>query len=74
MTTVTIREAKAQLSKLVERASQGERLIITRAGKPVAMLGPVRAAASRKPGLLKGRVQMASEDPLGGPHPTSSSG
>ena len=61
MSRVNIHEAKTQLSKLVERASRGERVIIARAGKPVAMLGPVRAAAPRKPGLLKGRVRIASD-------------
>jgi len=61
MVTVNIHEAKTQLSKLVERASKGERVIIARAGKPVAMLGPVCATAPRDPGLLKGRVKMASD-------------
>ena len=37
---VNIHQAKTQLSRLVARAEQGERIIIARAGKPVAQLGP----------------------------------
>ncbi|MDZ7685708.1 MAG: type II toxin-antitoxin system prevent-host-death family antitoxin [Gammaproteobacteria bacterium] len=33
-----ISEAKASLSKLIERVEKGERVIIGRAGKPVAIL------------------------------------
>jgi len=60
MATVTVHEAKTHLSALLERASSGERIIIARAGKPVAVLGPIApASAERKPGLLKGRVRVA---------------
>lgn len=38
MTTVNIFEAKAQLSKLVALAEQGEEIIIVRAGRPAARL------------------------------------
>lgn len=33
-------EAKTHFSSLIERASRGERITITRRGKPVAELGP----------------------------------
>jgi prevent-host-death family protein len=60
MATVNVHEAKTHLSALLERASSGERIIIARAGKPVAVLGPIApASAERKPGLLKGRVRIA---------------
>lgn len=42
--TVNIRTAKTQLSRLIER---GERIIIVRAGKPVAELRPVRRTLKR---------------------------
>lgn len=59
MATVNVHEAKTHLSALLERASAGERIIIARAGKPVAVLGPIAPAAkARKPGLLKGRVHI----------------
>lgn len=39
MSTITnISDAKASLSKLIERVEKGERIIIGRAGKPVAVL------------------------------------
>lgn len=37
----TLRESKARLSELVRRAGNGEEVIITVQGKPVAKLGPV---------------------------------
>lgn len=40
MTEVSLAEAKARLSALVERARSGEIVSITRRGKPVARLVP----------------------------------
>lgn len=40
--------AKTHLSQLLDRVEKGERIVITRNGKPVAELSPFRAAASRK--------------------------
>ena len=34
MSTVTIHQAKTNLSRLIEKASQGEEVIIARAGQP----------------------------------------
>ena len=60
MATVNVHEAKTHLSALLERANAGERVIIARAGKPIAVLGPIaRASRERKPGLLRGRVVIA---------------
>ena len=47
MVSVTLADAKAQLSALVERVAQGESVQITRRGKPVAQLTPLEAP--RKP-------------------------
>jgi prevent-host-death family protein len=59
MATVNVHEAKTHLSALLERASAGERIIIARAGKPVAVLGPIAPASKeRKPGLLAGRLHI----------------
>lgn len=41
---VNMHAAKTRLSKLVARAERGERIIIARAGKPVAELGPTQQA------------------------------
>lgn len=57
-----IAEAKAQLSKLVERAEQGETIIIGRNDRPVAMLVPYRKPpARRQPGGWEGRVWIAPD-------------
>jgi prevent-host-death family protein len=45
-TTIGIREAKAQLSRLVSEAEQGADWIITDRGRPVAKLSPVRDMGS----------------------------
>ena len=37
-TQVNLYEAKTQLSRLVERAAQGEEFVIAKAGKPMAKL------------------------------------
>jgi prevent-host-death family protein len=47
MTDVTLANAKARLSELVDRAAAGESVCITRRGKPVARL--VAASPARKP-------------------------
>ncbi len=50
-------EAKSNLSKLGEKAWQGERVIIARAGKPYLELLPHRNwGTNRKPGRLKGQI------------------
>lgn len=41
MTTVNIHEAKTHLSRLVERAAQGEAFIIAKAGKPMVKVVPI---------------------------------
>jgi prevent-host-death family protein len=62
MPTVTIHQAKTNLSKLIERASQGEEIIIARGAKPVARLVPVGAVkGKRQPGSWKGRFVLGPE-------------
>jgi prevent-host-death family protein len=51
MTSISLAEAKAHLSELVERAASGESICITRRGKPVAQLTAV--SSPRKPIDLK---------------------
>ncbi len=43
MATVGAFEAKTNLSRLLRRVQKGERITITKHGKPVAMLVPVNA-------------------------------
>lgn len=49
MATYGMHEAKTHLSKLVEKAAQGEEVVITRSGEPVAILS---APPPRKGGGL----------------------
>lgn len=62
MQTVNVHEAKAQLSKLVARASAGEVIIVTKGGKPAAQLGPLEEAPKqRKLGWLKGQIDAPDD-------------
>lgn len=63
---VDTNEAKAQLSRLTERAAAGEEIIIGRASKPVARLVAYRPGRSpRRAGAWKGQVTMAPDDLVG---------
>lgn len=48
-TTAGVRELKRNARQLVERAAKGERIVITRYGKPQAELGPPGAAQGAHP-------------------------
>jgi len=62
MQTVNIHDAKTQFSKLIEAVSQGERVIIAKAGKPVAELIAIGfVLPARKPGSLKGKIKIADD-------------
>lgn len=55
-------DAKTRLSELVEAASQGETVIIAKAGRPLAKLGPVETP--RRPvrlGLMKGAIRIGRD-------------
>jgi prevent-host-death family protein len=61
---VNIHEAKTNLSKLIQRAENGEEIIIARAGKPAVRLVPVPAKVEerfRVPGRLKGKLGLPDD-------------
>ena len=59
MRKVNVHEAKTQLSRILEEVEAGERVIIARAGEPVAVLSPYRAAIRpRRLGLFAGQATM----------------
>jgi prevent-host-death family protein len=59
---VNIHEAKTHFSRLVDRASRGEEIVIGKAGKPVAKLVPYREdRGPRSPGGWEGRVRIAPD-------------
>lgn len=53
--------AKTELSKLVEAAERGERVIISRDGEPAVQLVPVRQKQIRL-GALTGKVKIPKND------------
>ncbi len=62
MTKVNIAEAKAQFSRLVQKAMMGEEVIIARDNKPVLRLVPVGPPSKpRKPGTAKGRIWISPD-------------
>jgi prevent-host-death family protein len=67
MATITIHNAKTQLSRLIERACRGEEIVIARGDDPVVRLVPLKdGKGSRQPGLLRGKFTVGPEffDPL----------
>lgn len=59
---VNVHEAKTHLSRLLERVSRGEEIVIAKAGKPVAKLVPYREPQEpRSPGAWQGRVRIAPD-------------
>lgn len=42
MKSVTAFEAKTRLSALLDMASHGETIVVTRRGQPIAQIGPLR--------------------------------
>lgn len=64
---INMHEAKTHLSRLAERASNGEEIVIARSGRPLAKLVPI--GDQRKPrtlGLWSGKVWVGADfdDPL----------
>jgi len=62
MHITNISEAKAHLSALIERVIAGEVIVIGKAGKPVAQIVRYeRETGPRKPGALRGKIQIAHD-------------
>ena len=64
MSTVTIEEAQAKLSELIDKLALGEEVIITRNQQPVAKLVGQQHATHkpRQPGSCKGMLTIISDD------------
>lgn len=59
--TVNMHEAKTSLSRLVEKAIQGESVVIARAGKPMVRIVPIDTpvpASKKRIGFLAGQVTV----------------
>lgn len=58
MGTVTLAEAKAHLSHLLDQVETGEEVIITRRGQPVARISPIMQPKRPVKSLAQFRSQM----------------
>ena len=65
MTEISAREAKTHWAELLERVANGERLVITRRGKAVAMVVPPEDKT--KPGLAQVVEDMLASRDSNGP-------
>jgi len=55
-------EFKAKCLELMDRvAESGEPIVITKRGKPVAMLTPARDSSQTTPGFYKGRMEIVGD-------------
>ena len=62
MPQVNIHQAKTHLSRLVEKAAQGEEIVIAKSGKPRAKLVPLEdARAQRRAGRGRGKWRLRGD-------------
>lgn len=61
MTTISVYEAKTQLSRLLRRVEAGEEVVIARDGKPIARLVGVERAKQRQYGAGQGAIWIADD-------------
>ena len=59
--TIGAFEAKTQLARLLRDAGGGKTFIITRRGKPVAELCPLKPGKARRWGDMRGKIRTASD-------------
>lgn len=59
---VNVHEAKTHFSRLLDRVSGGEEVVIARAGEPVARLVPVeKKGKARVPGSARGEIEISDD-------------
>lgn len=56
MPTVSVHEAKTQLSRLLAQVEAGEEVVIARRGEPVARLVACKPRRGRRFGAMKGKI------------------
>jgi prevent-host-death family protein len=62
MVTIDIHEAKTQLSRLVDRAANGEPFVIARSGKPLVKVTAIDAPAMpQRFGFLAGEIAVPDD-------------
>ena len=63
MADVSIRELRAHGGEVVDRVARGERVTVTRRGKQVAELRPLRSDAVPTAELVRRRANLPALDP-----------
>lgn len=63
MAEVTIRELRNHGGAVVDRVERGEHLTVTRAGRPVAELRPLRSPGLSREQLMERRRRLPAVDP-----------
>lgn len=64
MQTINIYEAKTHLSRLVDRAANGEPFVIAKAGKPLVKVVPLNAPEAgqvKRLGFLEGQIAVPED-------------
>ena len=63
---VTVTEAKNQLTKLLRAVENGQRIVVTRNGKPIAEIGPPPKRGKMVFGGMRDRVKLLPgwDDPI----------
>ena len=64
MLTVNIHDAKTQLSRLVERAANGEAFIIAKAGRPLVKVVPLQQediGTAQRLGFMSGEIEVPED-------------
>jgi len=61
MQTVTLAEAKAQLSRLIEQVEAGEEITITKRGRPAVRLVAATPVRQQLPSLAEFRAQQPEQ-------------
>jgi prevent-host-death family protein len=69
MKTINIHEAKTNLSRLLTRVQNGEEIVISNRGVPVAKLVPFRASLDRRASLGQDRGRFIVPDDFNSPLP-----
>ncbi|HEX5796561.1 MAG TPA: type II toxin-antitoxin system prevent-host-death family antitoxin [Geminicoccaceae bacterium] len=73
MKTVSAREANQQFSRLLGEVAEGEEVVITRRGQPVATLAPYRGrpmTPEREAAIERLMTLLEKGFPMGGMRPT----
>jgi prevent-host-death family protein len=61
MLTVSMHEAKKQLSRLVDDAVKGEPFVIAKAGKPLVKVSTLAPATIQRLGFLAGEIAVPDD-------------